>query len=111
MERVTKEGGYPPLPRNATRISASPAMPRRSSRANGVVDFRLTSGRSSETCSMGALLCKNASALRKPNGRAKGHPDTKRALTLLWPHRSVPAPESHAVETAFTGGDSLWSRS
>jgi hypothetical protein len=80
-----------PLSRNATGISASPAMPRRSSRANGVVDFRLArawpwrncqTGRSSGACPRGALklmVCKNATEPREPNGpinagpmRAKG---------------------------------------
>jgi hypothetical protein len=42
MERVTEEGGTPTFATQHHSDFASPAMPRWSFRANGVVDFRLT---------------------------------------------------------------------
>jgi hypothetical protein len=67
-----------PLSRNATRISASPAMPRWSSRANVVVDFVSPGpGRSSGAyprATLRPILCKNATEPRKPNDQKNAGP-------------------------------------
>jgi hypothetical protein len=116
----SRRGRIPlPFPRNAAWISPSPAMPRRSARANDVIVFRLLgpfpwrnyqTGRSYRTYPGGALRtvrCDNAKEPRKPNEQkiappipAKGSPRYQKGpSTLAVPEAQTVDARKHAKST------------
>jgi hypothetical protein len=105
MERVTEEGPLP-LPRNAAEISVSPAMPRWSSCANNVVDFRLVrawpwrncqTGHSFETYPRDALR----SVLEKHDWAQETNSSKNTRLTRAKEHQSYQSARSvnHVTST------------